>query len=75
MIRSTILAGALAMALLSGCERPDQAATNAQAGNDAALTNDMAVEDLPSDSLAAPGDMPLDSESNAAGSAGGGNAM
>ncbi len=71
MIRSTFFA-ATAFLLLSGCGGPAPVA-NDMATNEAMYDN-MTV-DASADSLAAPSDMAVDSESNMIGSASGGNAM
>ncbi|WP_156678525.1 hypothetical protein [Sphingomonas profundi] len=74
MTRPTILAAAAALILVAGCGARDEAAGGG-AHNEAAMADNLSIEDVPSDSLAAPSDMPLDSESNGVGSASGGNAM
>ena len=73
MTRSTLLAGAMLLAALAGCSGSKSPPAANEAENMA--TDNLSIEDVPSDSLSAPADMPLDSESNSANDAGGGNVM
>jgi hypothetical protein len=74
MRRSTLPALCATLLLLGGCGSGDNGAAEGNTANAVADAGDD-IEALPSDGLAAPEGMPLESESNAIGSASGGNAM
>lgn len=74
MNRMTVLAVAAAILTLAACGG-GQDSRSPHANEATAVDNMTMDEDVSADSLAAPSDMPLDSESNMVGSAEGGNAM
>lgn len=65
MIRSRLLALTAALGLLAGCGGHKDAAAD-EAANQATAEENMTMEDVPSDSLAAPADTPMGGEGNAA---------
>ncbi len=74
MNRTIVPAVAAAMLTLAACSSGQD--SSASEANKATAADNMAMdEDVSADGLAAPSEMPLDSESNSVGSASGGNAM
>ncbi|TVV71235.1 hypothetical protein [Sphingomonas solaris] len=75
MTRSIPLTLAATFLLMAGCDGAKDAGNTAVVAGDEAVADGNTVEDLPSDGLAAPSNMALETESNTVGSASGGNAM